>query len=90
MSKNSLPSIYFCKGAIVWLALTYKAKRGNEALTASDSSAMLVEGEGLWPGARTVAGVALLYVACIAIATYPMITQLGSRIPSLGDRKSVV
>jgi hypothetical protein len=46
---------------------------------------MLVEGEGLWPGARTVAGVALLYVACIAIATYPMITQLGSRIPSLGD-----
>ena len=30
-------------------------------------------------------GVALLYVACITIATYPMIAQLGSRLPTLGD-----
>ncbi len=73
--------------------LTQKASRGDKARnsesrsdsTAPDSAAVLVEAEGRWPGAWTLVGVALLYVACIAIATYPTIAQLGSRLPSLGD-----
>ena len=41
--------------------------------------------EGRWPGAWTLAGVALLYAVCIAIATYPRITLLGSSVPSVAD-----
>ena len=92
LSKNSLLPTYLWKGVIM-RRLTQKASRGDKARnsesrsdsTAPDSAAVLVEAEGRWPGAWTLVGVALLYVACIAIATYPTIAQLGSRLPSLGD-----
>ena len=72
---------------------THKENRGDEARdsearsdsAAYDSTAVLVEAERHWPGSWTLVGVALLYVACIAIATYPRITLLGSRVPWLVD-----
>jgi hypothetical protein len=36
-------------------------------------------------GWRSVVAVLALYLACVAVATFPMITVLGSRLPSLSD-----
>ncbi len=53
--------------------------------TSASSTASPSELEGLWPGAGTLAAVTLLYLACLAAATYPAVTRLGSRVPSLAD-----
>ncbi|HEV3167359.1 MAG TPA: hypothetical protein VGZ22_25340 [Isosphaeraceae bacterium] len=37
------------------------------------------------PGARTFAALVAFYLVAIAIATYPAVTTLGSRLPNLGD-----
>ncbi len=75
------------------LNLRSKANRGEKGRnsgargdsTESDSTTLPCQVEGRWSWARTLAGVALLYAACVAVATYPMITRLGSRVPSLAD-----
>ncbi len=53
--------------------------------TSASSTAPPSELKGLWPGAGTLAAVTLLYLACLTAATYPAVTELGSRVSSLAD-----